>query len=113
MKKILSAVSLVLVVSFTQSQTQTDYPAATKQPVSSKYQGITVTEEYRWLEDFDAPAVKEWNREQNLYTRSYLDAIPFRAPSPTGSSNCSKISRLRLANSSKPEERGEQGGCLR
>lgn len=79
MKKILSCLFLLLTISFIQSQTHTDHPATTKQPASSEYHGVTVTEEYRWLENFDVPAVKEWNRGQNSYTRSYLDAIPFRS----------------------------------
>jgi prolyl oligopeptidase len=34
---------------------------------------------YRWLEDQGAPRTRAWLSEQNLYARSYLDAVPGRA----------------------------------
>jgi prolyl oligopeptidase len=55
------------------------YPATPKHPVSDTYHGVTVTEDYRWLEDDASPAVKRWVAEQNALTRRTLDAIPQRA----------------------------------
>jgi prolyl oligopeptidase len=46
--------------------------------VSDSYHGVTVAEGYRWLENFDDPAVQEWNVAQNRYSRALLDAIPGR-----------------------------------
>ncbi|MGH8015623.1 MAG: prolyl oligopeptidase family serine peptidase, partial [Candidatus Zixiibacteriota bacterium] len=53
-------------------------PKAEKRPVADSYHGMTVTDNYRWIENFDDPEVKEWNSEQNAFTRSILDAIPAR-----------------------------------
>lgn len=53
-------------------------PESQKRPVTDKYHGISVSEDYRWLEDFNAPAVKRWLEEQNRYSRAYLDRTPSR-----------------------------------
>ena len=56
-----------------------DHPATAKRPVSDTYHGVTVTEDYRWLEDDASSEVRRWVADQNAATRSYLDAIPQRA----------------------------------
>src|SRR5678816_2341726 len=53
-------------------------PETPKKPVVDTYQGVQVTDEYRWLEDDHDPSVKTWSDEQNAVTRAYLDAIPER-----------------------------------
>src|SRR5262249_9378539 len=50
-----------------------------KQPVTETYHGVTVVDDYRWLEDDASAEVKRWVAEQNAFTRRYLDAIPQRA----------------------------------
>ena len=55
------------------------YPPTAKQPVSETYHGVTVIDDYRWLEDDANAEVKRWVAEQNALTRRYLDAIPQRA----------------------------------
>ena len=55
------------------------YPPTAKRPVTDTYHGVSVTEDYRWLEDDASPEVKRWVAEQNAATRAYLDAIPQRA----------------------------------
>jgi prolyl oligopeptidase len=55
------------------------HPATAKRPVTDVYQGVTVSDDYRWLEDDASPEVKRWVAEQNSATRTYLDAIPERA----------------------------------
>ncbi|MFH1220324.1 MAG: prolyl oligopeptidase family serine peptidase [Candidatus Eisenbacteria bacterium] len=57
-----------------------DYPQALRQPATDVYHGITVTEDYRWLEDLNDPAVKQWLREENALSRGYLDEIRSRGP---------------------------------
>ena len=63
----------------------TDLPAAEpapetpKEPVSTKYQGITVEDPYQWLEEDNDPQVKAWSGAQNQRTRQYLDKLPDRA----------------------------------
>ena len=53
-------------------------PAAPKRPVTDEYHGVKVTEDYRWLENWDDPAVKEWSAAQNTRARAYLDSLPSR-----------------------------------
>jgi prolyl oligopeptidase len=53
-------------------------PISAKHPVSDEYWGTKVTEDYRWLEDFNNPEVIEWNTAQNQYTRAFLDSLPIR-----------------------------------
>jgi prolyl oligopeptidase len=56
------------------------YPETPRRPVSDSYHGVTVTEAYRWLENFDDPEVLAWNAAQNRYSRALLDALAGRAP---------------------------------
>jgi prolyl oligopeptidase len=53
-------------------------PLAEKRPVTDSYHGIKVVDDYRWLENWDDPAVKLWSASQNARTRAYLDALPAR-----------------------------------
>ena len=50
-------------------------PTANKQPVVDEYQGVKVTDDYRWLEKPDDPNVKSWVVAQNKRTRGYFDAL--------------------------------------
>ncbi|MFT3684126.1 MAG: prolyl oligopeptidase family serine peptidase [Phycisphaerales bacterium] len=52
------------------------YPATDKKPVTDEYHGVKVTEDYRWLEDWNDPAVKAWSESQNAYARKVLDNLP-------------------------------------
>ncbi len=45
---------------------------------SDVYHGVTVTDEWRWLEDSDSAAVADWTERQNLATRAVLEASPRR-----------------------------------
>ncbi|MGC1448777.1 MAG: prolyl oligopeptidase family serine peptidase [Candidatus Sulfotelmatobacter sp.] len=54
-------------------------PAAPKHSVSDEYQGVKVTDDYRWLENWDDPAVKQWSAAENAHTREYLDHLPARS----------------------------------
>ncbi len=51
-------------------------PATRKLPVTDVYHGEKVTEDYRWLENWDAPEVQRWSEAQNVYARSILDKLP-------------------------------------
>ncbi|MDP1663201.1 MAG: prolyl oligopeptidase family serine peptidase [Phycisphaerales bacterium] len=52
------------------------YPAAAKRPTNETFHGVKVTENYRWLEDWNDPAVKAWSEAQNAYARDVLDNLP-------------------------------------
>src|SRR5450755_1672442 len=56
----------------------TRYPATPKRPVSDTYHGVTVVDDYRWLEEDANAEVKGWAAEQNAATRRYLDGIAQR-----------------------------------
>jgi prolyl oligopeptidase len=49
-----------------------------KRPITDTYGKVTVTDDYRWLENFDDPAVKQWADAQNASARGVLDALPER-----------------------------------
>jgi prolyl oligopeptidase len=53
-------------------------PPAPKRPVRDVYHGVTVTDDYRWLEDAANPEVQEWTKAENAYARQHLDALPRR-----------------------------------
>ena len=55
-----------------------NYPPTSKKPITDEYYGIQVQDDFRWLEDPDDPAVKEWTDRQNEYTRSVLNRYPNR-----------------------------------
>jgi prolyl oligopeptidase len=54
-------------------------PVAPKKSVTDVYHGVSVTDDYRWLENYSDPAVRAWSDAQNQYARKYLDALTIRA----------------------------------
>jgi prolyl oligopeptidase len=57
---------------------QADPPVARKQPVADEYHGVTVTDDYRWLEDWQNPETRAWSDSENAYARRYLKGLPGR-----------------------------------
>jgi len=55
-----------------------DYPKPHTVDQVDDYFGTKVADPYRWMENVDAPEVKQWVDAENTLTRSYLDAIPGR-----------------------------------
>jgi prolyl oligopeptidase len=53
-------------------------PDTPRRAVTDEYQGVKVTDDYRWLENWGDPAVKQWSAAQNARTREYLDHVPAR-----------------------------------
>ncbi|HEY4414714.1 MAG TPA: prolyl oligopeptidase family serine peptidase [Verrucomicrobiae bacterium] len=53
--------------------------ATMREPVTNTYHGVTVVDEYQWLEDATNPAVREWTHQQNARTAAYFDRLDFRA----------------------------------
>ncbi len=54
-------------------------PVAAKKPVTDTYFGVKVTDDYRWLEDWNNPAVREWSEAENAYARRLLAGLPGHA----------------------------------
>jgi prolyl oligopeptidase len=61
-----------------QKQESLAYPVTAKGTQVDDYFGTKVADPYRWLEDDQAPEVKEWVEAENKVTFSYLEKIPFR-----------------------------------
>ena len=53
-------------------------PATPKRPVEDRYWGVTVSDDYRWLEDWSDPAVRAWSDSQTAVARDFLDRLPMR-----------------------------------
>jgi prolyl oligopeptidase len=60
-------------------EAQLTYPVTKKEKVEENYHGTTVADPYRWLEDDNSEATKQWVTDQNNVTFSYLDKINYRA----------------------------------
>ena len=73
------AAAFLLACAGARAQVPLAYPATPKKPVTDTYGNITVTDDYRWLENGDDPEVKAWSAAQTKLTRSVLDALPVRA----------------------------------
>ncbi|HEU4699074.1 MAG TPA: prolyl oligopeptidase family serine peptidase [Gemmatimonadales bacterium] len=55
------------------------YPPAPPGDAVELLHGDAIPDPYRWLEDGDAAATREWTARQNALTRAWLDALPERA----------------------------------
>ncbi|MGA2740951.1 MAG: prolyl oligopeptidase family serine peptidase [Bryobacteraceae bacterium] len=71
-------IALVLTLAASWLPAQTAPPPTPKKPVADTYDKVTVTDDYRWLEDFSDPAVKQWADAQNAAARAVLEALPDR-----------------------------------
>ena len=80
--RITISVCLFAVFAFGQSifgQSIPKPPETPKHAVVDEYHGVKVIDDYRWLENWDDPAVKQWSAAENSRTRSYLDHLSSRA----------------------------------
>ena len=53
-------------------------PKARREDVVDEIHGVRVADPYRWLEDGDAPEVKEWLKAHDDYAHERLEAAPER-----------------------------------
>src|SRR5689334_13841809 len=51
-------------------------PPAKKEPVTDTYHGVTIRDDYRWLENLKSPETLAWAEAQNVRARHYLDSLP-------------------------------------
>ena len=68
----------LLFLSCNESHKKNTYPETKKIPVTDIYFDLSVTDDYRWLEDDKSDDTKKWVINQNNTTFKYLDEIPFR-----------------------------------
>jgi prolyl oligopeptidase len=54
------------------------YPPSKREATAETLHGVTVADPYRWLEEGDSAAVREWTDKQNAFARSFLDNLPGR-----------------------------------
>jgi hypothetical protein len=59
-------------------QTQLIYPITARSGTSDDYNGQKVDDPYRWLENLDSPATRDWVAAQNKVAQPRLDALPHR-----------------------------------
>ena len=76
MRKILSLLFLFIPACLLAQKVQ--YPTTKKVEVTDDYNGTTVIDPYRWLEDDNSEETKKWVKEQNEVTFKYLGTIPQR-----------------------------------
>ena len=70
MKKIYLAIPLLILGC---SDTNFNYPASEKKPLSYDAHGETINDPYLYMEDCQNLEVIEWSDEQNAFTNNYLD----------------------------------------
>lgn len=55
-----------------------DYPNTKTVATQDTYFGVKVDDPYRWLEDDKSKETEAWVKEQNTFTNTYLNKIPYR-----------------------------------
>ena len=70
---------LLTMAALAQSLSVPKAPDTPKRPVTDEYNGVKVTDDYRWLENWDDPQTKRWSSDENARSRAYLDSLPMRA----------------------------------
>jgi prolyl oligopeptidase len=56
------------------------YPQASRGNVVDDYNGVRISDPYRWLEQLDAPATRDWLARESALTNGYLAKLKARAP---------------------------------
>ena len=57
---------------------QYNYPATPVKAVIDNYNGVKITDNYRWLEDMKNPEVKSWFKKQADFSKNYIENISGR-----------------------------------
>jgi len=74
--------------------------------VADTYNGVTVIDNYRWMENAGDPAVQRWSKAQNARTRAYLDSLPHRPEI------LARVDQLIRSNSISYQVQLKRGGKL-
>lgn len=72
------ALALLLLLPLNSDADSLPNVSTSREPVTNSYHGTMVVDDYQWLEDASAPAVREWTRAQNTRTREYFSYLPYR-----------------------------------
>jgi prolyl oligopeptidase len=104
--RVLLAITFAALSSIAQAQSVPAPPTTPKRPITDKYQGVTVSDDYRWLENWDDAEVKQWNAAQNSRSREYLDHLPARPAIKE------RVKRLLNAGSASYYDLQFRGGTL-
>lgn len=57
---------------------QYNYPSTPVKAVIDNYNGVNITDNYRWLEDIKNPEVTDWFKKQADFSKNYIEKIPGR-----------------------------------
>ena len=71
--------ALIIICSCKNESSILNYPETKKIPVIDNYFGISVTDNYRWLEDDKSEETSEWINSQNKFTFDYLNKIHYNS----------------------------------
>jgi prolyl oligopeptidase len=72
------ALAIALLQTTLLAQSSPKYPQPRRGDVVDDYFGTKVADPYRWMEDLNAPEVKQWVDAENAVTFKYLDSLPVR-----------------------------------
>jgi prolyl oligopeptidase len=86
--------------------TKGEPPVAKKENVADTFHGVTVSDPYRWLENWDDQAVQSWSEGQNTYARNFLNNLP------SVDALQERIKEIRMAKTVSHYETEWQGGKL-
>lgn len=78
MKKILLFTLICIMSNSSISLAQLQYPKTKKVSHTDNYFGVEVRDDYQWMEDQQSPDLKEFIKNQDELTLSYLNKIPYR-----------------------------------
>lgn len=76
--RMLGVAVLLCATNLLTAQDRHKYPLTKMEKVTDILHGHEFVDNYRWLEDGDSPAVKEWVEQQNKFTQDVLGKFPGR-----------------------------------
>jgi prolyl oligopeptidase len=93
------ACSLLLLIPFAGSASDMAggrVPATARKPVTDEMHGVSITDNYRWLEDQQSPETRAWIKQQQQYADKFLLAIPGREETKQELTALLRIDRYEL-----------------